>query len=306
MAKGSFTATIGYNKRIGKSFYKIGLEFSGASAEVFADVKPGQFVEIDLCHASLPADNKIPGELCDSAGRNIILRRPFSFSDIAVEKGKTTVEILYCTVGPASLRMSNLEAGDSVSVIGPLGNGFGMPEGKTTALLVLGGTGAGPIIHLAKQLKNYPQIQKIAFVGARSVEDLPFEKIADCIGAEGGDYLAEFSGTDTQTFVSTDDGSVGSKGFVTDILYRYLKQSGVERREIMVYACGPEPMLARVAQIAESENIDCQVSLERRMACGIGLCQSCAVECKAGDSGQSIYKMCCKDGPVFDASEVVF
>jgi len=75
---------------------------------------------------------------------------------------------------------------------------------------------------------------------------------------------------------------------------------------MIICACGPEPMLAAVARIAREKNIDCQVSLERRMACGIGLCQSCAVECKSEGSSDTVYKMCCEDGPVFDGKEVVF
>ena len=79
-----------------------------------------------------------------------------------------------------------------------------------------------------------------------------------------------------------------------------------DRESLIVYACGPERMLEAVAQIAAERDIDCQVSMERRMACGIGLCQSCAIECRVEDSTETVYKLCCQDGPVFDAREVVF
>jgi dihydroorotate dehydrogenase electron transfer subunit len=85
-----------------------------------------------------------------------------------------------------------------------------------------------------------------------------------------------------------------------------LGQSDLAAKDIVIYSCGPEAMLAKVAEIAKDKNIDCQVSMERRMACGIGLCQSCAVECRLNGSSETVYKMCCKDGPVFDSREVVF
>lgn len=307
MTKGSYTAIASYNKQIGKCFYKIGLAFSGVSAAAFAAAYPGQFVEVDLSQARLPAVADIPQNLRDSAQRNLILRRPFSFSDICVEADKTTIEILYCTVGPASLRLSTLKAADTVGIIGPLGKGFMLAAKKTTALLVLGGMGAGPLVHLAKHLrKNNPAMNITAFIGAKSLADLPFENAASKISDKPGDYITEFAASNVQTCIATDDGSAGFRGFVTDRLFKYLSDSPPNPVQTVIYACGPEPMLAAVAKIAEAKNIACQVSMERRMACGIGLCQGCAVECKVNNSHHTIYKMCCQDGPVFDSSEVVF
>ena len=104
---------------------------------------------------------------------------------------------------------------------------------------------------------------------------------------------------------ATDDGSAGAKGFVTEALANWLDEHNDECEKMVIYGCGPEAMLGRVAEIANQWEIDCQVSMEQRMACGFGLCQSCAVECQTGDE-QRVYKMCCQDGPVFDAKEVVF
>lgn len=307
MTKHDYKCSVSYNKKIGKCFYKIGLSFSGEGAKSFAPTEPGQFAEIDLTESTLPELGDIPKNLRDSARRSIILRRPFSFSDICVKSGETTVEILYCTVGPASLRMSNLKEGDRLSVIGPLGKGFWVPENKTTALLVLGGMGAGPLVHMAKHLREIrPDISITAFVGAKSIDDLPFENIQRDITEDAGDYLPEFSKSNVKTYIATDDGSAGFGGFVTDRLFGRLGELLLSCQETVIYACGPEAMLASVAQIAEAKNIDCQVSMERRMACGIGLCQGCAIECKVSDSRQTTYKMCCQDGPVFDSSEVVF
>jgi len=87
---------------------------------------------------------------------------------------------------------------------------------------------------------------------------------------------------------------------------QWLKENKLEANSAIIYSCGPEPMLAKVAQIAGDRGIDCQVSMERRMACGIGVCQSCAIECRLEGSNETTYKMCCEDGPVFDGREVVF
>ena len=121
-----------------------------------------------------------------------------------------------------------------------------------------------------------------------------------------GFSLAEFAKYGIESHLATDDGSVGFAGFVTDALIERLKTNPHSAPDTIIYSCGPEQMLAKIAQIAQEHNIDCQLSMERRMACGIGLCQSCAVECKIDDSNQTVYKMCCKDGPVFDSKEVVF
>jgi dihydroorotate dehydrogenase electron transfer subunit len=141
--KGVFDAVVSTNKQIRQRFYRLGLEFTGAGAKAFSHVKPGQFAQLDLSRAALPPAEKIPQDLLDAIHRKILLRRPFSFCDVTANGDKTVVEILYSVVGPATLRMSTLANGDSVSVIGPLGNGFSTPADKKTALLIVGGMGAG-------------------------------------------------------------------------------------------------------------------------------------------------------------------
>ncbi|UCE99936.1 MAG: hypothetical protein JSV82_02395, partial [Planctomycetota bacterium] len=193
------------------------------------------------------------------------------------------------------------------SVIGPLGKGFCVPEDKKMALLVTGGMGAGPLVYLAKVLTaDYAKIDVIAFAGAKTKEELPFEKPLDAISQGLGFSLGEFAKYGIKSRVATDDGSAGYEGLVTDCFSEWLGQHSWSVKDMIIYACGPEAMLARVAEIAGEKNIDCQVSMERRMACGFGVCQSCAVECKVADSSETIYKLCCKDGPVFDSKEVVF
>ena len=192
--KGVFSTTVCFNKQIGQRFYRLGLEFSGVGAEAFAKSAPGQFAELNLADVQLPSEEAIPEDLVDVARRKILLRRPFSFADVAANGAKTFVDILYCVVGPASLRMTTLSAGDSVSIIGPLGNGFWVPEGKKSALLVAGGMGAGPLLHLAKVLTvDYPDIEVIAFAGAKTAKELPFERRLDEISQRLGFSLAEFA-----------------------------------------------------------------------------------------------------------------
>ncbi len=306
-SKGSFNATVVSNRKIRTRFYKLNLQFEGAGAEAFDKARPGQFAQIDLSRTAVPEPEKIPEQLSDSVQRNIILRRPYSFCDITSKEGKTVAEVLYCVVGPASVRLTTLKEGDSVDVIGPLGNGFSVPEGKKTAILVIGGMGAPPIQHLGKMLSlELSDIQAVAFVGAKTKTDLPFEGRIDDVSKEIGFPIRAFAKLGIESQIATDDGSVGFGGPVTKCLAEWLDKTPPQPEETIIYACGPEAMLAEVARIASEKNIDCQVSMERRMACGIGVCQSCTVECKSADSNETVYKLCCKDGPVFDAKEVVF
>lgn len=304
--KGPFDALVYNHKRLGGRFFRLGLEFTDAGAKAFSQAEPGQFAQIELSNAALPPAEEIPEDLADAAGRKILLRRPFSFCDVSSEKEKTRVDILYCVVGSATLRMTTLAKGDSVSVIGPLGNGFSMPVDKKTALLVAGGMGAGPLIHLTKTLTADPEMEVIAFAGAKTAKDLPFERRLDEVSQQLGFSLPEFAKYGVESQVATDDGSAGYEGLITDCFSKWLGQRSLSIKDTIIYSCGPEEMLARMAKIAKDRKIDCQVSMERRMACGIGVCQSCAVECKVNGTTETVYKLCCEDGPVFDAKEVVF
>jgi len=304
--KGVFEAVVSSNRRIGPRFYRLGLEFVQGGAKAFSNFEPGQFAELDLANVALPSPETIPEDLRDTAGRSILLRRPFSFCKVTLERDRTLAELLYCVVGPATLRMTTLSTGAPISVIGPLGNGFRVPDEKKKALLVGGGMGTPPLQHLAQVLTDRSSIDVIAFAGAKTAEALPFEGRLDEISQQLGFSLPEFARYGIESLVATDDGSAGYRGLVTDCLRQWLDESDVPASDMMICACGPEAMLAGVAQIAVEKNIDCQVSMERRMACGIGLCQSCAVECKVEGSNETVYKMCCQDGPVFNGRDVVF
>ncbi|MHC4758487.1 MAG: iron-sulfur cluster-binding protein [Planctomycetota bacterium] len=305
--KGVFTAVVRSNRTIGPGFYRILLEFSDAGAKAFTGYKPGQFAQLDLTAAPLPPVQNIPEELQDKAQRQILLRRPFSFADLTIKGSHTLIEILYCVVGPASLRMTALSPGDTISVTGPLGRGFWVPEGKSIALLVGGGMGVGPLVHMAKILsQEHLDVTATALVGAKTFRALPFEAKLDEISQQIGFALGEFAQFSIESMVATDDGSAGFHGPVTQYMEKWIDESNLDKNKMVIYTCGPEPMLAKMSQIATKRNIDCQISTERLMACGIGLCQSCAVECKSDTGGESVYKLCCKDGPVFDSKEVIF
>jgi NAD(P)H-flavin reductase len=167
--------------------------------------------------------------------------------------------------------------------------------------------GTPPLQHLAQVLTaRTDRVEVIAFAGAKTAEGLPFEGRLDGISQQLGFCLPEFARYGVESLVATDDGSAGHRGLVTDHLGEWLAQRSIVPDEMMICACGPEAMLAAVARIAREKNIDCQVSMEQRMACGIGVCQSCAVECRVPGSSETIYKLCCEHGPVFDASEIVF
>lgn len=285
------TATVLANTSLNGSFYLLKLKLAGADAKTFANTVPGQFIELSVANLSIPAETDIPEQLIDKSRRNIILRRPFSFADVLIRPDFVQLDIMYAVLGPATLRMTTIRPGEQISIIGPLGNGFSIPPRKTTALLIAGGIGAVPIHHLAKYIKeHHGNIKTVTFTGAKTADDLPFRPVSD----------------DTNSFIATDDGSEGYNGFVTNCLAQWLSNNRPAADETIIYACGPEVMLAEAAKIADKMQINCQVSLERMMACGIGLCQSCAVKCRAEGSNEEIYKLCCKDGPVFDSCEVIW
>jgi dihydroorotate dehydrogenase electron transfer subunit len=287
--KGIFTAAVKANKAVGGDFFRLSLELFDDAAKAFGAALPGQFAEFDLSTIALPAKEQIPDELSDKSSRQILLRRPFSFTDIEISDSKTILEILYCVLGPATLRMKTLKSGDKINLIGPLGNGFKIVREKNLAILVAGGMGVAPLLHLAKELKKLPEIQVVALVGGKSDSQLPCREVKNI-----------------KTLISTDDGSVGFKGFVTEMLKNRLKENNPPSGKTIIYTCGPEIMMAKVAAISSELNIPCQVSLERMMACGTGLCQGCAVKCIDKETNETSYKLCCKDGPVFEADKVVF
>jgi dihydroorotate dehydrogenase electron transfer subunit len=306
-SKTIITAEVSSNTQMGPLLYRMKLRIFGEGRTLFSQFKPGQFAEFDLSGVALPKNAKIPPDLADKSSRRLMLRRPFSFAEVAMKGGEVFAKLLYLVLGPATLRMTTLNQGDQISIIGPLGRGFWVPEGKTTAIIVAGGMGAPPLQHLGRYLTaHHPHMHTVAFAGAKTKADLPFGLITAKKETELSMCLEEFARDGIESFIATDDGSLGSKGYVTDCLATWLHKTPIDHSKTIIYSCGPDPMLAAVAKLAAKENIDCQVSLERMMGCGIGVCQSCAVESKQDSASETVYKLCCQDGPVFDAKEVVW
>lgn len=300
-----FTAVVRQHRVIRPRYQLLTLELDADGSAAFASVKPGQFIEVDVSHLSLPQDKDIPAEILDSAQRNIVLRRPFSFSAVRHTGKSTEIDVSYHVIGPSTVRLMTLTAGDSLHLIGPLGNGFRIDPSRSSAVLIAGGMGSPPIQHLAAYLRSqHPQMKVTAFVGARSLNELPFETGLD---PDGGIDLPAFSAVQVSHAVATDDGSLGVKGFVTQLVDKFLQSPQMQADKTILYACGPEPMLAAVAGLAANIKVPCQLSMERMMACGIGLCQSCAIKTRdpQAEDGWS-YRLCCKDGPVLDGKDVIF
>ena len=223
--------------------------------EVSRRARPGQFVM-----------------LRPRPGTEPLLNRPYSFYD--VDPGEGTITFLSLDFGIGSRLIGQAEAGSRLSLIGPLGNTFRPPDGKKP-LYVAGGVGVAPFPHLARELG-----EGTLLFGGRTRE-----AIVDL------DFLAAAG---LKVAVSTDDGSLGTKGLVTDLVRDVLR----EERDVAIYGCGPNPMLRALVRIALDEGIPCQVSIDQRMACGFGTCMGCMVRTRDG------YRRVCIDGPVFDASEL--
>lgn len=215
-------------------------------------------------------------------GRDPLLRRPFSIA--GVEQGELLL-ILYRVVGRGTEIMAQTRERERIWVLGPLGKGFTTPQRDHLSLLVAGGMGLAPLLFLA---------QAIHAGDARLM--LGFGTAAEMVALEHfGDV-----GMDVST--ATDDGTAGHAGPVTDLLGAFLEGEGQNKRRLCIFACGPGPMLKKVAAMALEQGIACQASLEAAMACGLGACQGCAV--KAAEGEQRAYYHVCADGPVFPVGAI--
>ena len=233
------------------------------NTEAAKDAKPGQFISMYTKDATK------------------LLPRPISICEIDKENGR--LRVVYRVTGPktGTEEFSKLKAGDIIPVIGPLGNGFPYEkaEGKKVFLMG-GGIGVPPILELAKQMDCE---KKQIVVGYRDAQT----------------FLKEEFEQNGELYISTEDGSVGTKGNVMDAI----RENALEAD--MIYACGPTPMLRAIKQYAEENGIECYISLEERMACGIGACLACICKSKEKDAHSNVNnKRICKDGPVFLSTEV--
>jgi dihydroorotate dehydrogenase electron transfer subunit len=246
-----------------------------AAPEVGARTQPGQFVMVKPAGVTDP-----------------LLRRPFSVFEVLRDTGGviTGVSLLNKRAGRSTKRLYELEVGDVVSCLGPLGRPFTPVAPPMAAWMVAGGVGLAPFATLAEALA-VTHTPTTLFYGARSGEELF--------------YLDFFERLGITLVLSTEDGSRGIKGRVTGPLEDALKSIGVPYDYATIYACGPEPMLEAVAKLAARYQQPSQVSVERVMGCGLGGCYSCVVPVKHGDEEANLVRSCIS-GPVFDGAELVW
>lgn len=256
MAQVKTTAAVAGQERIADDIYSMWIE----AADIAEKCVPGQFIAV------YPKD------------KSRLLPRPISICETDKKAGK--LRIVYRVVGGGTEEFSRYKAGDTIEIMGPLGNGF--PQETKKAFLIGGGIGIPPMLELAKALKAKGAEQLTAVLGYRDQLFLneEFKPYAD-------------------VYVATEDGSAGTKGNVLDAI----KAQGLEAE--VIYACGPTPMLRALKAYAEENHMECWISLEEKMACGIGACLACVCKSKEIDSHSHVHnKRICKDGPVFAAEEV--
>lgn len=221
-----------------------------------------------------------PGQFVHISVPGYFLRRPISICEIDKDRG--TIRIVVQVRGKGTEAMSKLEEGEKMDLLGPLGNGFTINDSKDPVVLIGGGIGTPPMLALADIYKETAAVITGFRTKALSI-------LSD-----------DFINTGARLTECTDDGTLGRKGFVTDALLEEIKNNKPKK----VYACGPMIMLKSISEICEKNDIDCEISLEERMACGVGACLGCAV--KLCRDGNEFYGHVCKDGPVFSSKEVVF
>ncbi|MBR1654208.1 MAG: dihydroorotate dehydrogenase electron transfer subunit [Clostridia bacterium] len=245
-------------------------KFSIESEEMCNLAKPGQFLEIKVLKGIEP-----------------LLRRPISIYN--VDKDKNWLEFIFQVKGKGTKILSEVEVGQEIDIVGPIGNGIFDIKNYENAAIIGGGIGVFPLYELAKELKNAGTKNINTYLGFRSKDFVILEN--------------EFDDVSTNLIITTDDGSYKEKGFAINKLKEDIENQNSEGKvPEVIFACGPLPMLKAVKQLAEEKNIPCQLSLEERMACGLGVCLGCAVKLSGTEDLQ--YKHVCKDGPVFWANEV--
>jgi len=210
----------------------------------------------------------------------------------------TAVSVVYTVKGKFTQSLSQCVAGDRIELWGPLGNGFST-EPTDHLILVAGGVGQTPMLTLAAAALGKSQFGDPVQANGYA------NRVTLCYGARTQAYLAglaDFQKTCSEVRIATDDGSMGHHGRVTDLLRAILDESNTGCR---IACCGPEPMMEAIGEIAKSNSVVCEVSLETPMACGIGICYTCVAKIKQSD-GKWDYQRTCIDGPVFDVEQIVW
>ncbi|MGB7158511.1 MAG: dihydroorotate dehydrogenase electron transfer subunit [Tepidisphaeraceae bacterium] len=337
-ARGQFVSRVKENAPLCRDHFRLVL-----TVAAFGPTEPGQFVQVSCrdVHAAQTGEFEVEwtGEgrvdVTEPTllGPQAMLRRPFSLAGRRDTPEGVELDVIHRVVGVGTEWLSRLKPGDEVGVLGPLGNKFVLPPEDATAILVGGGVGIPPMIYLAEKLAGR---RAVAFAGALTRDLLPLtilqEPSTDPITPTPS--IAEFARHGIPSMITTDDGSAGLRGFVTQALEAWLDKSGwvvgwwgggVKSEPStpplhhaitpppIIYTCGPEPMMKRVADIAAARGIECQIAVERAMACGMGTCQSCCIRVKKPDPSQPplpgrdwCYRLACTDGPVFRGTDLLW
>ena len=262
------------HKKYGDHYHSLTI----VAPDIGEKVRPGQFVNVRC-----------------GLDRSFILRRPFSVYRVHKRGGwSSTIEIVFDIRGPGTEFLSSLRTHSSLDLIGPSGRGFALPKRRAHCLLVGGGIGAAPLFFLADELRNEGHRVDV-ILGARSSRFL--------LNAIDVRRLASVY------HITTDDGSMGEEGRVTDVLEETIEKCDTE----VVYTCGPHPMLAAVSRICVKRKIPVQVAVEELMACGYGVCMTCVMpirprQKKKGESDDDgfYYARSCTEGPVFNGASVMW
>jgi dihydroorotate dehydrogenase electron transfer subunit len=242
---------------------------SFSSPEIAERARPGQFVNLAV------------------GAQGALLRRPFSIARVSRQGAFAgTVDVVFDAHGPGTEWLTTVEPHDLIDVVGPLGTAFPLPQRKVACLLIGGGYGAAPLFYLAEELTRQG-LRVDMIVGAASQE-----RIFNAIEAKRLTASVTFT---------TEDGSYGERGRVTDVL----EQVSGSCRSGVVYACGPNPMLRAVSERCQELELPVQVAVEERMACGIGVCFTCVLPVRLKD-GSVRMKRSCLDGPVFNGAKVAW
>ena len=208
----------------------------------------------------------------DSSG--VLLRRPISIHNVDPERN--TLTLLVCNVGSGTRSICSVKSGDTLNIIWPLGNGFSMPENSNAKVLLMGGgVGVAPLLYLGKKLKTI-DLEPHFILAARTADALLRIETFEQVGSVD---------------IATDDGSRGNKGLITE-------HPSFAQGWDKVYCCGPMPMMKAIARACHERGIDCEVSLENTMACGVGACLCCVEKTTTGN------RCVCTDGPVFNINEL--
>ncbi|HTV48897.1 MAG TPA: dihydroorotate dehydrogenase electron transfer subunit [Phycisphaerae bacterium] len=322
--RGSFEALVVENVLLCREHYRLTVRtpefpasYPGNFVQILADKKPGagendcELRELEWQLGRPAPKFREPFFL----GSRPYLRRPFSIAgrrDATDANGRpyADLDIIYRVIGKTTQAMQKLKTGDAMDLLGPMGNSFELPGPTGLALLVGGGVGIPPMIYLAEFLA-LAGIQAVTFMGAQSADlvSLTFPPSAPKPSAEPNPLpcAQEFARHGISSIITTDDGSMGVKGFVTAALRDWLQKKRTSLPpETIVFCCGPTPMMRATGDVAAAFNLRCQASLEQPMACGMGTCQSCVIKFRPAGWKDWVYKLTCTDGPVFDTADILW